>query len=73
MTGGVPQVEYKVDIPPGGSKKSRFADVIWREPDGSQTLFNVARQTVSGIFVARERKALADFIRANQWIILVPP
>jgi RHS repeat-associated protein len=72
--GGEPTVkEKKVDIPGGGFKKSRFPDVTCIERDGFETLYNVARKGAGGNFVARERQAFWDFVRAHKQIFLVAP
>jgi RHS repeat-associated protein/uncharacterized repeat protein (TIGR01451 family) len=55
-----PQAEFKVETP-GGIKSFRFVDVAALDEEGNPVMFyQVGRQTLAGLPVARERAAIAD-------------
>ena len=63
--GLTPQQEYKVDTP-GGTKGTRYVDVVGVDQNGNVTeMHQVGRQTQGGNPVSREVKALDDIENAT--------
>jgi hypothetical protein len=48
----------------GGPQKTRYADVVGFHPDGAMEVVQVGRQTVGGMPVIRERRALNDILES---------
>jgi len=57
--------EHKVSTP-GGTKGTRYVDVVGKDADGNVVeMHQVGRQTKGGLPVSRERKALDDIQGAS--------
>ncbi len=56
----------------GGSKGSRYGDLLVTSPEGEQLIIQVGRQTKTGAPISREIKAIQDLQRAGYQVEFVP-